>query len=167
MLTQIIRKWQLHWYRKRGLQIADDCRLVGLPDFGSEPYLISIGKHVTITARVSFITHDGGTWVFRGQPGCDQVIKYGRITIYDNCFIGYGSTILPGVSIGPNSIVAAGSIVTKDVAPDTVVGGVPAQFIMSLQDYRVKSLAKTPNYDPQAYHVDKTKELLRIMPRPW
>jgi acetyltransferase-like isoleucine patch superfamily enzyme len=167
MLSQLIRKWKLSRYRRQGLQIADDCRLVNLPDFGSEPYLISIGRHVTITARVTFITHDGGTWVFRGLQGYDHVIKYGRITIYDNCFIGYGTIIMPGVSIGPNTVVAAGSVVTKDVPPDTVFGGVPAKFIMSMQDYKARCLAKTPDYDREAYRQDKARELLRLMPRPW
>jgi acetyltransferase-like isoleucine patch superfamily enzyme len=95
------------------------------------------------------------------------VIKFGRITIHDNCFIGKGSTIMPGVSIGPNAVVAAGSVVTKDVPPDTVVGGVPAKVIMSLEDYMARSLAKTPEYDREAYKRDKPAELLRLYPRPW
>jgi acetyltransferase-like isoleucine patch superfamily enzyme len=167
MFGKIIDKWKLHRLRKQGLQIADDCRLVNLPDFGSEPFLISIGKHVTITSRVTFITHDGGTWVFRDRPGYEHVIKYGRITVHDNCFIGYGSTIMPGVTIGPNSVVAARSLVCKDVPPDSVVGGVPAKFLMSREDYMAKSLGQTPEYDQAAYQNNKVEELLRLYPKPW
>ena len=141
--------------------------MVGLPNYGSEPYLVSIGSHVTISGRVTFITHDGGTWVFREQSAYREVIKYGRITVHDNCFIGFGSVLMPGVSIGPNSVVAAGAVVTRDVPPNTVHGGVPAKLICSVQEYAERSLQKTPKYDPAAYRTDKVKELLRLYPRPW
>jgi len=167
MIGGLIQKLKLRWYKARGLQIADDARLIGLPFFGSEPYLISIGKHVTISAYVGFITHDGGTWVFRSREKYRDVIKYGRIVVHDNCFIGYGSTIMPGVSIGPNSVVAACSVVTKDVPPNTVVGGIPARPILSVEDYAERSLAATPDYDRDAYRRDKYTELMRLYPRPW
>jgi len=138
-----------------------------MPNFGSEPYLVSIGKHVTISAGVVFVTHDGGTWVFRENEKYRDVIKYGRITIHDNVFIGDGVVILPGVSIGPNAVVAARSVVTKNVPSDTVVGGVPASFIMTVEEYAEKSLVNMPDYDREAYSRNKVSELLRIFPRPW
>jgi acetyltransferase-like isoleucine patch superfamily enzyme len=162
-----INRYRLKKYIKQGLQIADDCRLVSMPDFGSELYLISIGKHVTITSNVTFITHDGGSWVFRDQTKYKDVIKYGRITIHDNCFIGKQTILMPGISIGPNSVVASGSVVTKDVPPNSVVGGVPARVIKSLEAYADACLAATPDYDRQAYQRDKAAELLRLYPRPW
>ncbi len=160
-------RWRLRSYVRRGLQIASDCRLMGLPDFGSEPYLISIGKHVTISTRVTFINHDGGTWVFREDPRYREVIKFGRIVIHDNCFIGSGATIMPGVSIGPNAVVAAQSVVTHDVPAETVVGGAPARVLMSVREYAEKSLDQTPDYDRRAYRTNKMAELLRLFPRPW
>jgi len=54
------------------------------------------------------------------------------IILQKRTWIGSNATILPGVTIGENSIVAAGSVVTKDVAPDTIVGGNPAKFISTL-----------------------------------
>jgi acetyltransferase-like isoleucine patch superfamily enzyme len=167
MFIEWIQRYRLRKYIKQGLQIADDCRLVSMPNFGSECYLISIGKHVTITSNVTFVNHDGGTWVFRDQPEFREVIKYGRITIHDNCFIGTNTTIMPGVSIGPNSVVAAGSVVTKDVPPNSVAGGVPARVIKSVEAYAEVCLATTPDYDRQAYKRDKVDELLRLYPRPW
>lgn len=167
MLRRLLRRWKLKRLVSQGLQISDDCRIMGMPDFGSEPFLISIGKHVTITSGVTFITHDGGTWVFRDQPKYRDVIKYGRIIIHDNCFIGFGSTIMPGVSIGPNAVVAARSVVTKDVPPNTVVGGVPAKVLMSTEEYAEKCLAQTPSFNRAAYRADKVAELLRLFPRPW
>ena len=55
-------------------------------------------------------------------------------------FIGANSTILYGVRIGPNAIVAAGSVVTKDVPPGSVVGGVPAKVIGSFADVAQKRM---------------------------
>lgn len=163
----ILKRWRLNRSIRQGLQIAGDCRLIGKVDFGSEPYLISIGKHVTLGDWVTFINHDGGTWVFRDQPKYREVIKYGRIVIHDNCFIGFGATIMPGVSIGPNAVVAAQSVVTSDVPADTVAGGVPARILMTMAEYTEKSLSQTPNYDRAAYRTNKVAELLRIFPRPW
>jgi acetyltransferase-like isoleucine patch superfamily enzyme len=162
-----LHRWRLDRYRKQGLQIADDCRLMGMPFFGSEPYLISIGKHVTISGNVTFVTHDGGTFVFRHLPQYQHVVKYGRITVRDNCFIGFGAIILPGVSIGPNSVVAAGSIVVHDAPPNTVVGGNPARVISTVEEYAEKSSRNMPAYDVAAYRRDKRKALLALFPYPW
>lgn len=56
----------------------------------------------------------------------------GKITVGENVWIGANATILAGVTVGDGAIVAAGAVVTKDVAPNTVVGGVPATFIKQL-----------------------------------
>lgn len=167
MIEALYVRWRLRRFIRQGLQIADDCRLMGLPNFGSEPYLISIGRHVTISSRVTFINHDGGTWVFRDQPKYREVIKFGRIVIHDNCFIGSGATLMPGVTIGPNAVVAAESVVAADVPPNTVAGGVPARALMTVEEYAQKALAQTPDYDRAAYRADKVRELLRLFPRPW
>jgi acetyltransferase-like isoleucine patch superfamily enzyme len=58
-----------------------------------------------------------------------QSLMPGKIHIKKNAWIGAGATILPGITIGENSVVAAGAVVSRDVAPNTVVGGVPAKFI--------------------------------------
>ncbi len=162
------RQWLLRNMKRRGLQIADDCRLLAWPScFGSEPWLVSIGRHVTITYGVRFITHDGATWVFRNRAEYSGVIRYGRITVHDNCFIGTESVILPGVSIGPNSVVAAGAVVRKDVPPDEVWGGVPARYLCKVEDFARKALRETPPYDLINYRRNKREELLRHFPYPW
>lgn len=167
MINDWIKQYRLMRLIKQGLQIAGDCRLISMPDFGSEPFLISIGQHVTIASKVSFITHDGGTRVFRDHPKFSEVIKYGRITIHDNCWIGKGCTLLPGVSIGPNAVVGAHSVVTKDVPPNSVACGNPARVIKTLETYAEDCLAGNPPYDREAYRIDKVAELLRVFPRPW
>lgn len=147
IIGQNIRKYKINKLRKKGLKIHSDCRITGKVGFGSEPYLISIGKRVTLTDGVQFITHDGGTWVFRNRLDCREINRYGKIEVFDNCFIGFRSIILPGVKIGPNSVVAAGSVVTKNVPPDTIVGGNPAKPISNLEEYIKKSRDLTINQE--------------------
>ena len=101
---------------------------MGKPNFGSEPYLISIGKNVLISTNVTFLTHDGGISVLNKlNRKYKDITKFGRIVIEENCFIGHSSIIMPGVTIGKNSIIGAGAIVTKDIEEGSVVVGVPAK----------------------------------------
>lgn len=120
---------------RNGLVLGREVRIMSVPRFGTEPYLISIGNHVTLAPEVAFITHDGATWVFRHRPEYYGLQSFGRIDIEDNCFIGARAVLLPGIRIGPNAVVAAGAVVTRSVPPDTVVAGVPARPICSTAEY--------------------------------
>ena len=88
---------------------------------------ISIGEGALIGHNVVLATlnHDF-------NPERRQICIPAPINIGKNVWIGSNSTILPGVTIGDNSIVAAGAVVTKDVPANTVVGGVPAKIIKSI-----------------------------------
>lgn len=66
---------------------------------------------------------------------CD---RFGHVTIGDNCHIGMNAMILPGVSIGRDCIVGACAVVTHDVPDGTVVAGVPARPICTIEEYRDK-----------------------------
>jgi acetyltransferase-like isoleucine patch superfamily enzyme len=167
ILQQVLRKWRRYRIKKAGLVLPDDCKMGGWPVWGSEPFLISIGKRVIISDGVVFLTHDGGTAVFNDQEEYKDVIKYGRITIHDNCFIGYRAMIMPGVEIGPNSVVAAGSVVTRSIPPDSVAAGFPARSVMTRDEYAKASLLANKDYDRAAYWRDKKSELLRLFPPPW
>ena len=68
---------------------------------------------------------------------CDydrQILLCKPVHICENAWIGAGATILPGVTIGKNAVVAAGAVVTKDVAPNTIVGGNPAKVIRKIDN---------------------------------
>ena len=125
--------------RRSGMRIGDRCRIY-TDHFGGEPFLISIGDHCTITSGVRFVTHDGSCWVLREEIANLQ--DFGPIVVEDNCFIGVNAVLLPNVRIGRNSIVAAGSVVSRDVPPDTVVGGVPARPISTLEEFKRKKISK-------------------------
>jgi len=102
--------------------------------------LIEIGNKVRITADVKFETHDGAVGIFRDEyPGINI---FGRIVVGDNTFIGHNAIIMPGVSIGSNVIIGAGSVVTKNVLSNTVVVGVPARVILTVEQYKSKALKK-------------------------
>lgn len=84
---------------------------------------VRIGSNVRIAPHVRF--HAGGH-----DPDDTNLAEVGGdIVVGNGAWIGTGAVILPGVAIGENAIVAAGSVVSKDVAPDSVVGGVPARVL--------------------------------------
>ena len=148
-----------NYFRKKGIRIGENCDIYKNVVFGSEPYLISIGNNVRITRNVNFITHDGGLWVLRNLGMVNKnADKYGRIVIKDNCNIGWNVTIMPGVTIGENCVIAAGAVVTKDVPPNSIVGGVPARMIEDIETYRAKI---APNLlDIRHFSPEQKKEYL-------
>ena len=115
-------------------------------DFGKN---ITVGENVFINACCHFQDH-GGVMIGDGcQIGHNVVfatLNHGLapkerkstypapIVLGRNVWVGSNATILQGVTIGDNAVIAAGAVVTKDVAPNTVVGGVPAQFIKNIND---------------------------------
>ena len=70
---------------------------------------------------------------------------------------------MPGVTVGENSVIGAGSVVTKDVPPDCIYAGNPAHFICSIDDYKNKCLKHTPDYDISAYHKNKKEVVLNLL----
>lgn len=140
-----------------GMTVESGVTVMSGVDFGSEPYLITLKRGCRISSDVRFVNHDGGTWAFRNTwDKYKDVVKYGKITVGEYSFIGAGSTIMPGVHIGKNCVIAAGSVVTHDVPDEMVWGGIPARPMCSIKEYAEKCLQKMPNdFDKQAYEKDK------------
>lgn len=135
----LLRKDVMAYWRSKGAVIGDGCEIYSSANFGSEPYLISIGNHVRINGGVQLVTHDGGVWVLRGlKEEYKKVDLFGKIKIGDNVHIGTNAIIMPGVTIGSNCIIGCGAIVTKDVPDNSVAVGVPAHVIETIEEYEVK-----------------------------
>ena len=127
------------YLRHIGVRIGSDTSIFNsVAEYGGEPWLIEIGNRAVIAAGVMFITHDGSSRVFRDMipEGSSQYgNRFAPIRVLENSFVGLNAVVLPGVTIGPNSIVGTGSVVTKDVPPASVVAGNPARFIFTLDEY--------------------------------
>lgn len=121
------------------MKIGKNCIIDKTAEFGTEPYLISIGDNVRITKGVRFITHDGSLWVPRNLGLVDKKADFfGKIVIGNNVNIGWDAIIMPGVQIGDNCIIAAGAIVTKNIPDNSVAVGMPAKVLESVQEYADK-----------------------------
>lgn len=106
-------------------------------DFGGDCKLyinnfVSIAQHVTFILNAEHYTSHISTYPFKVktlQSASSESFGKGDIIIDDDVWIGYGATIMSGVHIGQGAVVAAGGVVTKDVPPYAIVGGVPAKVI--------------------------------------
>lgn len=132
--------------KKIGVNIGLDCFVPDKNCWPSEPYLVTIGNHCQITVGARLFTHGGGHVVRDQYPEFDT---FGKIVIGDWVYIGNNSLVMPGVSIGNNVLVAAGSVVTKSVPSGVVVAGNPARIICTIEEYLEKNKAfnlKTKGY---------------------
>lgn len=133
--------------------------LFNWPEFGDK---LTIGKFCALASGVKFIMGPanhrvssvstypfavfGGAWAANIPPHLAQLPSKGDIVIGNDVWIGRESVIMPGVSIGDGAIVAAYSLVAKDVPPYTVVGGNPAQQIKKRFDDELAALLGRLNW---------------------
>lgn len=121
----------------------------------ADPELIKFHNNVTVASGVTFINHDIIHDMLNNM-GENTNYKAGCIEVMDNVFIGSNSTILPDVKIGPNAIIAAGSVVTKNVEPNTVVGGNPAKKICTFDEF-IEKRKSIEAMDPWERFYEKNK----------
>jgi acetyltransferase-like isoleucine patch superfamily enzyme len=125
-----VRFFNLYRRGLSGLRIGDDC-FVGdecLLDLADE---IQLGRQVTLAERVLILTHMNVGYRDHPLQGAFPAFA-APVSIEEGSFVGANVTILGGVRIGTGSFVAAGSVVTTDVPPGSLVAGVPARLIRSL-----------------------------------
>ncbi len=135
----------------KGLKMGKNVQVIDTFFFDpSHCFLISIGDNTVICPNVRLIAHDASTKMILGYT------KLGLIDIKENCFIGDSTIVLPNVTIGPSSIIGAGSVVTKDVPPYSVAAGSPAKVICSIHDYveKVTTLCSEKKIFGQEYYIE-------------
>ncbi len=141
-------EYWLQDYIKAGMKIGTGCDInPGLMVDHSHCWLIEIGNNVTLAPEVYLLAHDASTKRYINYT------KIGKVVIEDFAFIGARAIIMPGVTVGKNSIVAAGSVVTKSVEPNTVVGGNPAKPITKTDELmnKHKEIMKTAKIYDKSY----------------
>lgn len=122
---------------KAGMKVGKGTLLFTSRDsFGSEPYLIHIGKDCVIANGVKFITHDGAIRVINNKEEYKHINnKYGKIDIKDKVYIGENSIIMPNVTIGPNVCVLPGSVVYSDIPENTISAGNPVRTKNKMENF--------------------------------
>jgi acetyltransferase-like isoleucine patch superfamily enzyme len=137
--SPLVPAWRVSLHRRRGVRIGKHV-FIGVEVFidDATPSAITIEDDVTIIAQTSIIGHTYYPPHFYAVLGDEAQREGTRTTIRRGAYLGLRSTILAGVTVGEYAIVAAGSVVTKDVDPYTVVAGVPARVVrtFSAEDVR-------------------------------
>ncbi len=144
---------------KKNVYIMPDCKFENVRNMNygkyifinhdvtfSTPHGMKIGNFVMVGPHVLFATvhHGFDDWK---SPMIFQDASEKQIVIEDDVWIGAKATILGGVTIGQGAVIAAGSVVTKDVEPYAIVGGVPAKLIRYRFDTKTKNKAKKLSFE--------------------
>lgn len=127
----------IDYLRKQGIKIGKDCIFRSAKTTRidlTRPSLIEIGDNVDMNMNFQILTHDWASGVFRNKYH-ELLPSSGKVKIGNNIYFGTDVIILKGVTIGDNCIIAAGSIVNKNIPENSVVAGCPAKVICSLNEY--------------------------------
>ena len=154
----------ISYLRNKGMRIGERVVILrprSLTIDETRPWLIEIGNDVQIANGVSILTHGYDWSVLKGKYG-SILGSAGKAKIGNNVFIGINSTILKGVTIGDNTIIGAGSVVSHDIPGDCVAAGNPAKVIISLDDYFLKR--SQAQYDEAAELVRNYREIYKEEP---
>lgn len=130
----------ISYARRQGVRLGENCLIGRGVNFGSEPYLVSIGDNFYSSNNIQFITHDGSVNVIRNlyieHKFADLM---GEISVGDNVFLGFGVVVLLGSEIGDNVVVGANSLVKGRLESNGVYAGSPARLICSIDEYLSKN----------------------------
>jgi len=165
-----------------GVRVGERCHIGRYSYIMPSAYLqrVHIGNFCSIAEDCAFLCNSHPTDQFSTfpfsrrlamhkkhfKPLYDEVIDRGPINIGHDVWIGRGCTIMGGISIGTGAIIGAGSVVTKDVEPYTIVGGVPAKPIRKrLSDKAIEKLLASRWWDWPLEEISKRSEELKAMTR--
>lgn len=123
----------LKYAKKIGVNTGENVHIYGEVSWGSEPWIISLGSNVHITDGVRFITHDGGTLLYRQLVPDLEITK--PIKLGNDVYVGNNVLFMPGTTVGNNVIIGAGAVVTKNIPDNSVAVGVPARVIKTADEY--------------------------------
>jgi acetyltransferase-like isoleucine patch superfamily enzyme len=161
ILINLLKRWWLSpvdYARSIGVKVGKGCQFFNVT-WSSEPYLITVGNNCQITNGVKIFTH-GGAFMFRREiPDFDC---FGKVIIGDGVYVGNNSMILPGVTIGSNVLIAAGSVVTKSVPDNVCIGGNPAKIICSVEDFKKNNI----QYNVHSKGLDKEEKKALLLSLP-
>lgn len=146
-----------------GVKVGKGC-LISTKKFSSEPYLIEIGDYVRIANDVKFFTH-GGVWSQSYKFPIGALEHFGKIKIGNYTYIGDSCLIMPGVTIGNDVIVGAGTVVSKSIPDGLMVAGNPMKVIGRTEDF-VKRTIKNNVMCKEVYRLkgDKRREYIENIP---
>ncbi len=137
--------------RANGMQIGKDTNLprstwIDLPHC----FLISIGNRCGFGFGCAILAHDA-------MPNeYIDASRVGRVTIHDSCHFGMRAIILPGVEIGPNTIIGSGAVVNKNIPANSVAVGNPVKVLCTLDEYLEKQkemMEKAPKFPYKKYSI--------------
>lgn len=138
-------------FRSEGIRIGERCYIWGVQMSASDP--VEIGDDCVLTG-CAIIGHDAAPALFVPDLWNEDILKrrslFKPTIIKERSFIGYRAMVLCGCTVGPNAIVAAGAVVTKDVPPGAIVAGNPAKIIGSVDEFAEKHLRQSREH-PEWY----------------
>ena len=164
--ARLERRWEK--LRTMGMHIGQGVNLPASTWIDtSSCFAISIGDWCGFGEQCLILAHDAQM---------DEFLDAGlvaKVTIYESCHFGSRTVILPGVEVGPRTIVGANSVVAKSLPPETVCAGIPAKVICSLDEYLARhqaSLAVGPRFPWSEYNIndmtpERRQELLTALER--
>lgn len=127
------------FWRSTAVEMGEDTfanfGMIVSDDYSSGEVLLTIGNHVSIAPHVVFapVSEPNNSALLKKHPYvAANLVERRKIVVEDDAWIGAHVTILPGVMIGRGAIIGAGAVVTENVAPFTIVAGVPARVIRTL-----------------------------------
>jgi len=136
--VSIAPPWLAAWlHKKRGVQIGNYKTIYIAPNVlidTSFPEHVTIGDGVYITRGAKVICHTAFTPLTQKIVGVEYTI--GNVVIEEGAYIGVNAVVLPSVRVGRCAVIGAGAIVTKDVPPYAIVGGVPARIIGDVRELK-------------------------------